>query len=61
MRQDYFSSTAATYGEPKYVPIDEKHTQSPINPYGNSKLFIEKTLDDYEKAYGLKFAALALF
>ena len=56
-----FSSTAATYGEPKYVPIDEKHTQSPINPYGNSKLFIEKTLDDYEKAYGFKFAALRYF
>lgn len=37
-----FSSTAATYGEPEYVPIDEKHPQYPINAYGNSKLMVEK-------------------
>ena len=44
-----FSSTAATYGEPEYIPIDEKHPQNPINPYGQSKLMIEKIMDDYDK------------
>ena len=56
-----FSSTAATYGEPKYTPIDEKHTQAPINPYGNSKLMVEKIMDDYDKAYGLKSVRLRYF
>lgn len=56
-----FSSTAATYGEPNYTPIDEKHTQSPINPYGNSKLMVEKIMDDYDKAYGLKSVRLRYF
>ena len=45
-----FSSTAATYGEPKYTPIDENHSQKPINPYGQTKLIIEHILDDYNKA-----------
>ena len=53
-----FSSTAATYGEPTYTPIDEKHPQEPINPYGSSKLMIERILDDYDKAYGLKSVRL---
>lgn len=56
-----FSSTAATYGEPVYVPIDEKHPQNPINPYGQTKLMIEKILDDYDKAYGLKSVRLRYF
>lgn len=56
-----FSSTAATYGEPIYTPIDEKHPQMPINPYGNSKLMIEKILDDYDKAYGMKSVRLRYF
>lgn len=56
-----FSSTAATYGEPVYTPIDEKHPQEPINPYGQTKLFIEKILDDYDKAYGLKSVRLRYF
>ena len=56
-----FSSTAATYGEPEYIPIDEKHPQVPINPYGQSKLIIEKILDDYDKAYGLKSVRLRYF
>ena len=56
-----FSSTAATYGEPNYTPIDEKHTQAPINPYGNSKLMVEKIMDDYDKAYGLKSVRLRYF
>jgi len=43
-----FSSSAATFGEPKYVPIDEKHPQEPINPYGTTKLIGEQILKDYE-------------
>lgn len=56
-----FSSTAATYGEPKYTPIDEKHLQNPINPYGKTKLMIEKIMDDYDRAYGLKSVRLRYF
>jgi UDP-glucose 4-epimerase len=56
-----FSSTAATYGEPQYTPIDEMHPQNPINPYGQTKLFIEKILDDYDKAYEFKSVRLRYF
>lgn len=56
-----FSSTCATYGEPEYTPIDEKHPQNPINPYGNSKLMIEKMMADFDKAYGLKSIKLRYF
>ena len=56
-----FSSTAATYGEPIYIPIDEKHPQNPINPYGQTKLMIEKIMDDYDKAYDLKSVRLRYF
>ena len=56
-----FSSTAATYGEPEYSPIDENHPQNPINPYGNSKLMIEKILDDYDKAYNMRSVRLRYF
>ena len=56
-----FSSTCATYGEPKYVPIDEKHPQSPANPYGWSKFMVERALADYDRAYGLKFVSLRYF
>ena len=56
-----FSSTAATYGNPLYTPIDEKHPQSPINPYGASKLFIERMMEDFSAAHGIKFAALRYF
>src|SRR3982751_5598063 len=56
-----FSSTCATYGVPKYVPIDEKHPQWPINPYGWSKLMVERALDSYDFAYGLKYVALRYF
>ena len=61
VKQIVFSSTAATYGEPEYTPIDEKHPQIPINPYGNTKLMIEKIMDDYDKAYGLKSVRLRYF
>ena len=56
-----FSSTAATYGEPEYTPIDEGHPQVPINPYGQSKLMIERIMDDYDKAYGLRSVRLRYF
>lgn len=56
-----FSSTAAIYGEPVNVPIDETHPQNPINPYGKTKLMIEKIMDDYDKAYGLKSVRLRYF
>lgn len=61
VKQIVFSSTAATYGEPEYIPIDEQHPQNPINPYGNSKLMVEKIMDDYDKAYGLKSVRLRYF
>ncbi|TXJ45673.1 UDP-glucose 4-epimerase GalE [Brachyspira aalborgi] len=56
-----FSSTCATYGEPTYTPIDEKHPQNPINPYGYSKLAVERIMDDYDKSYGLKSIRLRYF
>ena len=56
-----FSSTCATYGEPQYTPIDERHPQAPINPYGRTKLMIEQIFADYERAYGLRHIALRYF
>ncbi len=56
-----FSSTAAVYGEPKKVPIDENATKNPTSPYGESKLMIEKILDWYGQAYGLNSIALRYF
>lgn len=56
-----FSSTCATYGEPERVPITEDMQQSPINPYGASKLMVETIFQDYSKAYGLKFVVLRYF
>ena len=56
-----FSSTCATYGVPLQVPIPETHPQWPINPYGWSKLFVERLLADFERAYGVRFVALRYF
>ena len=56
-----FSSTAATFGEPEYIPIDEAHPQKPINPYGHSKLMVEQILSDFDHAYGLKSVSLRYF
>lgn len=56
-----FSSSAATFGEPIYTPIDECHLQQPINPYGRSKLMVEQVLADYDKAYGFKSVCLRYF
>lgn len=61
VRKFVFSSTCATYGEPQQIPIDESHPQLPANPYGWSKLFIERILGDYDCAYDLKFVALRYF
>ena len=56
-----FSSTAAVFGEPRYVPIDEKHPREPINPYGMTKRVGEAMLDDYGRAYGLVSCAFRYF
>lgn len=61
VRRVVFSSTCATYGEPKQIPIPESSPQWPVNPYGWSKLLIERLLDSYDRAYGLKFASLRYF
>lgn len=56
-----FSSTAATFGEPVQVPIDEDHPQRPINPYGETKLAIERALPHFERAYGIRSVSLRYF
>jgi len=56
-----FSSTCATYGVPERMPITEDLPQQPINPYGATKLMIERVLRDYEPAYGLRSVALRYF
>jgi UDP-arabinose 4-epimerase len=56
-----FSSTCATYGDPVRVPIDETHPQAPVNPYGESKLMVEKMLRWYGECYGLRWMALRYF
>jgi len=56
-----FSSSAATFGEPQYVPIDENHPQKPTNPYGQTKLDGEHILHWYDVAYGLKSISLRYF
>ncbi|HKY03152.1 MAG TPA: UDP-glucose 4-epimerase GalE [Burkholderiales bacterium] len=59
--QFVFSSTAAVFGEPQRVPIDETHPQFPVNPYGASKLMVERMLADFEQAYGLRAVSLRYF
>ena len=61
VRDIVFSSTCATYGEPIAVPISEDHPQAPVNPYGESKLAVERILHWYGKAHGLRYAALRYF
>ncbi len=56
-----FSSTAAVFGEPDYVPIDEAHPNRPLNPYGRSKWMIEQVLADYSKAFDLRSVCLRYF
>ncbi|KII28880.1 UDP-galactose-4-epimerase [Pseudomonas fluorescens] len=56
-----FSSTAAVYGDPEYIPIDEQHPKAAINPYGRSKWMVEQMLEDFDRAYGLKSVCLRYF
>lgn len=56
-----FSSTCATYGIPQKIPLVEDHPQNPINPYGWTKLMVERILKDYDTAYGLKSVILRYF
>jgi UDP-glucose-4-epimerase GalE len=61
VRRIIFSSTCAVYGVPATVPIPEETPRQPVNPYGISKLFFEYALESYDRAYGLRFAALRYF
>jgi UDP-glucose 4-epimerase len=61
VKQFVFSSTCATYGIPERLPITEDLTQSPINPYGWTKFMIERVLEDYDRAYGLKSIVFRYF
>ncbi len=61
IRRFILSSTAAVYGDPIRVPIDEGHPTAPVNPYGATKLALEHVLDSYARAYGLRYAALRYF
>ncbi|MGH1394096.1 MAG: UDP-glucose 4-epimerase GalE [Trichormus sp.] len=61
IRNFVFSSTCATYGIPDIVPIPENHPQNPINPYGATKLMVERILTDFDQAYGLKSVRFRYF
>lgn len=61
IRHFVFSSTCATYGTPRRLPMTEDHPQDPINPYGASKLMIERILMDFSMAYGLRSVSLRYF
>ena len=61
VRRFIFSSTAATFGEPLYTPIDEVHPQRPVNPYGRTKLMVEQALADLDTAWGLRSVSLRYF
>ncbi len=56
-----FSSSASVYGNPIYIPIDENHPLNPINPYGETKMFIEKILEGFSSRYGIKYISLRYF
>jgi UDP-glucose-4-epimerase GalE len=61
IRRFVFSSTAATFGEPLQIPIDETHPQEPISPYGETKLAIERALPYVERGFGIRWIALRYF
>lgn len=61
VKQFVFSSTCATYGIPTIVPIPEDHSQNPINPYGMTKLVVEKILADFDQAYDFKSVSFRYF
>jgi UDP-glucose-4-epimerase GalE len=56
-----FSSTCAVYGDPKKLPLTEDHPYNPVNPYGMTKLIVERVLADYGRAYGMKHVNLRYF
>lgn len=61
IKEFIFSSSAAIFGEPDYVPVDEAHPRKPINPYGTSKRMVEEVLRDYDRAHGIKSICLRYF
>jgi len=61
VKQFIFSSTAAIFGEPEYMPIDETHPKAPINPYGRSKWMVDQMLEYYGRAYDMKAICLRYF
>jgi len=61
VRRLIFSSSAAVYGIPREIPLREDHPLDPFNPYGRTKFIVERILEDYDRAYGLKFISLRYF
>jgi len=61
VRSLVFSSTAAVFGNPERTPIDETHPTNPINPYGETKLAVERALPHFERAYGIRSVVLRYF
>ncbi len=61
VRSFIFSSTCAIYGEPERIPMREDDPQNPINPYGRSKLMVERILKDFDAAHGLRYTSLRYF
>ena len=61
VRKIIFSSSCSTYGNPQYIPIDETHPQTPINPYGFTKYICERMLSDYHRTLDIDFVALRYF
>jgi UDP-glucose 4-epimerase len=61
VRRIVFSSTCATYGMPVATPMTEDHPQQPVNPYGASKLMVERILSDFDRAYALRSVVLRYF
>jgi len=61
VRDFIFSSTAAVFGEPRYLPIDETHPLEPVNPYGMSKYKVEQALPGYARTHGMRFGCLRYF
>lgn len=61
VRRFIFSSSAAVYGIPQHQPITEDHPVNPYNPYGMTKYMVERVLQDYDRAYSLRFVSLRYF
>ncbi len=61
VRRFILSSSCAVYGDPQQVPMDEEHTKDPVNPYGETKYFVERILRQYDRAYDFPFVALRYF